>query len=116
MHARGCGCECECDESGRESGEDHESDEIRAGVHARALFAKYGPSKALAEIRQDLVILLDLQKYVPQKEYQLEVMKAHKAGLLKEFASRNIPVPSLHNVTPDRSVCICDVVECVSVE
>lgn len=62
-------------------------------------------TKALNELKQDLVILLDLQKYVPQKEYHLEVIKSHRDALLKEMQEKNIPVPQFTNTT-DKNVCM----------
>ena len=62
-------------------------------------------TKAINELKQDLVILLDLQKYVPQKEYHLEVIKAHRDGLLKEMQARNIPIPQFTNHVTDKNVC-----------
>eukprot|EP00026_Physarum_polycephalum_P006764 Phypoly_transcript_06816.p1 GENE.Phypoly_transcript_06816~~Phypoly_transcript_06816.p1 ORF type:complete len:490 (+),score=116.35 Phypoly_transcript_06816:209-1678(+) len=54
-------------------------------------------TKAINELKQDLVILLDLQKYVSQKEYHLEVIKTHRDMLLKEMQEKNIPIPQLTN-------------------
>jgi len=47
-------------------------------------------SKLFNDLRQDIVILLNLQKYVSQKEYQLEVLKAQRRALSEEAEKRGI--------------------------
>eukprot|EP01112_Ceratiomyxa_fruticulosa_P004286 TRINITY_DN1475_c0_g1_i1.p1 TRINITY_DN1475_c0_g1~~TRINITY_DN1475_c0_g1_i1.p1 ORF type:complete len:456 (-),score=118.34 TRINITY_DN1475_c0_g1_i1:57-1424(-) len=54
---------------------------LELGIGLRPSLPTPAVTKAFTELRQDIVILLNLQKHVQQKEYHLEVLRAQKATL-----------------------------------
>jgi len=65
---------------------------LELGIGLRPSLPTPAVTKAFTELRQDIVILLNLQKHVQQKEYHLEVLRSQKAALEAKKKESEKPV------------------------
>jgi DNA methyltransferase 1-associated protein 1 len=77
---------------------------IELGMNLRPNPPTQSVSKMFNDLRQDIVILLDLQKHISQKEYHLEVLKAQRQALFEEFQMQGLVPPSLTTIAPTPNI------------